>query len=110
MVDYLRHGRPVTSARQLFVRHCFPIGTRLSSVGVRQAMRRGFRRMQETVPSMGSHVLRHTAATHMVRSGASIKEVADVLRHRSIDTTAIYTKVDLPRLAAVALPFPARTR
>ena len=54
----------------------------------------------------GTHVLRHTAATRLHRRGASLKEVADLLGHRSLDTTAIYTKVDLPALAAVALPWP----
>ena len=54
----------------------------------------------------GTRNLRHTAATRMLRHGASIKEVADVLRHQSLDTTAIYTKVDLPSLAAVAVPWP----
>jgi site-specific recombinase XerD len=42
----------------------------------------------------------------MVRAGASLKQVADVLRHRSLNTVMIYTKVDLPRLAEVALPWP----
>ena len=46
----------------------------------------------------------------MIRAGASIKDVADVLRHRCLDTTAIYTKVDLPRLAEVALAFPEMQR
>jgi site-specific recombinase XerD len=56
----------------------------------------------------GPRILRHTAASRMVRHGARIKDVADVLRHRSPDTTAIYTKVDLPDLAAVAMPWPQK--
>src|ERR1035437_8133022 len=54
----------------------------------------------------GTHVLRHSAAMRMRCAGASLKEIADVLRHRSLDTTRIYTKVDLPGLAAVAAPWP----
>jgi site-specific recombinase XerD len=54
----------------------------------------------------GTHALRHTAATRLYCHGAKLKEVADMLGHRSLDTTAIYTKVDLPRLTAVALPWP----
>ena len=46
------------------------------------------------------------AATEMIRAGVSLKAVADVLRHRSLDTTIIYTSVDLPRLREVALPWP----
>jgi integrase len=58
-------------------------------------------------PSRKSHLLRHSLATRMVNVGVPIKTIADVLGHASIDTTAIYTKVDLASLAAVALPFPA---
>ena len=54
----------------------------------------------------GTHVLRHTAATRLLRAGVSMKEIADLLRHRSLDTSAIYAKVDLSTLAAVALPWP----
>ena len=54
----------------------------------------------------GTHVLRHTAATRLLRAGVSMKEIADVLRHRSLDTSAIYAKVDLSTLTTVALPWP----
>jgi site-specific recombinase XerD len=54
----------------------------------------------------GTHVLRHTSATRLLRVGVSMKEIADVLGHRSLDTSAIYAKVDLPALTAVALPWP----
>ena len=69
-------------------------------------MRRALARAGIAVPLPGAHVLRHTAATRMVRAGASLKEVADVLRHRSIETVMIYAKLDLPRLAEVAQPWP----
>jgi site-specific recombinase XerD len=55
---------------------------------------------------MGAHVLRHTTASRLVRAGVSLKCIADVMRHRDIDTTRIYTKVDWPRLAEVALAWP----
>lgn len=54
----------------------------------------------------GSHLLRHTAATELLRSGASLPEIAHVLRHRHIDTTAIYAKVDLRSLASITRPWP----
>ena len=57
-------------------------------------------------PSYGAHLLRHSLATRMVNQGVPIKQIADVLGHTSIDTTAIYTKVDTANLAGVALPFP----
>ena len=69
-------------------------------------MKRAFKRAGVIVSPSGAHVLRHTAATRMLRAGAKLKEIADVLRHRSIDTTAIYAKVDLVRLQEVALPWP----
>ena len=58
----------------------------------------------------GTRILRHTTATRMLHHGASIKEIADVLRHRSLDTTTIYTKVDLPHLALVAAPWPQEVK
>lgn len=103
---YLRHGRPATTARHVFVRHLFPVGAPLVSHTVSTAVRRAFRRSGLVVRSRGAHTLRHTVATEMVRAGVSLKAVADVLRHRSVDTTAIYTKIDLPRLREVALAWP----
>jgi site-specific recombinase XerD len=70
---------------------------------LRAAVRAG---MESTIT--GTRILRHTAATRMLRHGASIKEIADVLRHKCLDTTTIYTKVDLARLATVALPWPVK--
>lgn len=103
---YLRQGRPPTVARHVFVRHYVPIGAPLRSKVVVCAVQRAFRRAGLEVPSRGAHTLRHTAATEMVRAGVSLKAVADILRHRSLDTTVIYTTVDLPRLRDVALPWP----
>jgi site-specific recombinase XerD len=54
----------------------------------------------------GTHVLRHTAATRLICRGANFKEIADLLGHRCLNTTAIYAKVDLPSLSGVALPWP----
>jgi integrase len=56
-------------------------------------------------PRTGSHLFRHTAASHMLNHGVSFKEVADVLGHRSLQTTGIYAKLELDALAAVALPW-----
>lgn len=104
LVDYLRHGRPASSSRALFVHHRAPLGQAVAVTTVRGAVRRAFQRAE--LPWSGTHVLRHTAARRMLQGGCSIKEIADVLRHRSIDTTAIYTKVDLPQLTCVAQPWP----
>jgi len=106
IVAYLRRGRPETRDRHVFVRHALPIGREIGAQAVSTAIRQALKRANISAPSFGSHILRRTAATRMVRAGASLKQVADILRHRSLNTVMIYTKVDLPRLAEVALPWP----
>lgn len=58
-------------------------------------------------PYVGSHVLRHSLATNMVRNGASLAEIGDMLRHRSRASTMIYAKVDIDGLRSIAKPWPA---
>jgi len=107
LVDYLQRGRPVSSSSAIFVYHRAPRGEEIRKTAVRGAIRRAFGRAG--LNYNGTHILRHTAATLMLQGGASIKAIADVLGHRSIDTTLIYTKVDLPHLSQVALPWPGRS-
>jgi len=106
VVDYLRNGRPATSSRSIFVFHRAPTGKGVAGTTVRGAVRRAFSRA--SLPWTGTHILRHTAAARMVKGGATLKEVADVLRHDCIDTTQIYTKVNLSELKHVAIPWPGR--
>jgi len=106
LAEYLRRGRPVTTCRHIFVRHTVPVGCAIGPALIRGVIRRAFARVEGCTHLTGTHVLRHTAATRLYRRGASLKEVADVLGHRSLDTTVVYTKVDLPTLTAVALPWP----
>jgi site-specific recombinase XerD len=100
---YLRDGRPPASTRSLFVRSRAPY-TRIRSGAVSHLAQTALRRVG--IAAGGSHLLRHTAATELLRSGASLPEIAHVLRHRHIDTTAIYAKVDLRSLASIARPWP----
>jgi len=102
---YLRHGRPVEDSRQLFLRVRAP-HRGLSSSGVTQVVFDAARRANLALP-MAAHRLRHTAATQMLRAGASLAEVGQVLRHRSPVSTAIYAKVDRERLRTVARPWPS---
>lgn len=104
LVDYLRHARPNGAARSVFVYHRAPLGEAVAATTVRGAIRRAF--VRAGLPWTGTHILRHTVATRMLRTGTSLKLIADVLRHRSLDTTVIYTKVDLANLTRVALPWP----
>lgn len=109
IADYLRHGRPPTSHRHVFARHVSPKDIAPSTSLIRAMTVRAYRRCGFDPQWNGTHILRHTVATHMHQRGASLKEVADLLGHRSIETSAIYAKVNLPALAAVALPWPEVT-
>jgi integrase/recombinase XerD len=104
IATYLREERPRTSSRAIFVRHVAPHDEPIQIGVVRQAVMAAYRRCGWTRTRV--HILRHTVASRLLRTGAPMKDIADVLRHRSLDTSAIYAKVDLNRLAAVALPWP----
>jgi len=106
IAHYIRHDRPLTQKRNVFVQHRPPIGESIKNYTIQAIIRRAFKRSGITTAFMGSHMLRHTAATRMIQAGVSIKEVADILGHRSINTTCIYAKVDLPTLSSVAMPWP----
>jgi integrase/recombinase XerD len=97
---YLHRGRPVgTESRQIFLRVIAPHGA-LRSDGVRKVVISAARRAG--LGRVGAHRLRHTLATQMLRAGASLPEVGQVLRHSRILTTAIYAKVDLKALRTIA--------
>lgn len=107
LITYLRYGRPATESRAVFVHHRAPTGQAVQTTTVRGAIRRAFSRAG--LPWSGPHILCNTVATRLLEGGASLKEIADVLRHRSIDTAKSYTKVDLSHLVHVALPWPGRS-
>ena len=96
--------RPARTNPAVFVRHVAPHDVPISPDAVRKVIRVAYQRIGLTHGR--THALRHTLARHLVESGSSIKEVADVLRHRSLNTSLIYAKVDSRRLRAVALPWP----
>jgi integrase/recombinase XerD len=105
LAAYVREGRPVCTTRQFFVSARAPFRG-LTSQGVSHTVARAVDRAGLHPPHRGSHLLRHTAASEMLRRGASLGEIGDVLRHRRIDTTAIYAKVDLSALRALSQPWP----
>jgi integrase/recombinase XerD len=104
---YLRRGRPRRPEREVFLRACAPLRG-LSPDGVGEVVRAASERAG--LGSFGSHRLRHTAGTQMLQAGGSLPEVAQVLRHRSVATTAIYAKVDHHALRGLATPWPVRAR
>ena len=101
---YLRHERPKTSDEAVFVRRLAPHDEPIGVDAIRRIVRDAFRRAG--IPHGCGHALRHTLACQIVNQGGSIKEVADVLRHRSLNTSMIYAKVDHGALSGVALPWP----
>lgn len=106
IVAYLRTARPVTESRAVFIRHRAPLHLPVDACVIRSVVRQAAARSGLTHRLHGPHLLRHSAATRMLQGGATLKEIADVLRHRSLDTTAIYAKVDVSRLAGIAQPWP----
>ncbi len=107
IVAYLRGARPITDERRVFVQLLGSHrGEPISSNAVSAVVVRALRRAGIEAPLAGAYVLRHTVASRMVQRGASLKEVADFLGHRSLDSATIYAKLDLPALREVALPWP----
>lgn len=106
IADYLHKARPKTQSRAVFVRHRAPLDTPVDACVIRSVVRQAAARSGLALRLHGPHRLRHSAATRMLDGGATLKEIADVLRHRSLDTTSIYAKVDRMRLNAIAQPWP----
>ena len=110
IAQYLRSGRPRCSCRSVFIRDHAPhigfqrghalayiVKTALAAAGVKSARK-------------GSHLLRHSLATAMLRNGASLDEIGRLLRHKSPSTTAIYAKVDIGALRPLAMRWPGGVR
>lgn len=106
IVQYLRYGRPNTDVRKIFVGHSAPFSAFKNSSAIWHITRKLIKTAEINCPAGGAHILRHTAASIMVNQGASFKDVADVLGHRRLHTTAVYAKLDVLSLSAVALPWP----
>ena len=104
---YVRRGRPVCSTSSLFVSHRAPRGKAMTPIGVRGVVVRRAAEAGLADRIRGTHVIRHSVASRWIQAGATLKQIADLLGHRSIDTTSIYAKVDLTALAQVALPWPS---
>lgn len=111
LLDYLRRGRPRSESDYLFLRAVAPfrpfgIKNRQPGQAVKHVARSALQRAGIQPPTPGAHVFRHTAACQMLRADVDLEGIAAVLRHRSVDTTALYAKVDLQMLEQVAQPWP----
>ena len=106
LVRYLSHGRPRCSSRRVFIRIRAPHNGFSSSVAICNIVRRALARANLNPAFKGSHLMRHSLATQMLRGGASLAEIGKILRHQRLNTTQIYAKVDLKALRALAQPWP----
>ena len=103
---YLRIGRPISSNRRLFLRARAPIRGFKTQVAVLSVVKHALIRAGIDSPSKGAHQFRHALASEMLRRGASLPEIGQILDHRNPQTTAIYAKVDLASLHTLALAWP----
>jgi site-specific recombinase XerD len=107
---YLRRARPACSSRRVFIREKAPLVGFANSVAICSLVDRALTKAGVESAYRGSHLFRHSLATTMLKHGASLHEIGDLLRHRRPDTTAIYAKVDLVSLRSIALPWPGGAR
>lgn len=106
VAEYLRDGRPQCPTRHLFVRARAPYRAFRSADAVSHAVRRSHKRAGLDFPLKGAHQLRHALATGMLRDGASLEDIGQILRHADPESTQIYAKVGLESLRTVASVWP----
>jgi site-specific recombinase XerD len=107
LATYLRRDRPHCATRRVFVRARAPHRGLGHPSTVSTLVRMALTRAAVNAPMKGAHVLRHSLATDLLRRGASLADIGDVLRHQQPNTTEIYAKVDVTRLRLLAQPWPA---
>lgn len=106
IASYLQHGRPHCNSRRVFLRVKAPLRGFLGPCAISSIVRHVLERTGTSAPTKGAHQFRHGLATEMLHRGASLDEIGEVLGHRSLETTKIYTKVDIDALRTLALPWP----
>lgn len=107
LAAYVQEGRPVGYADAMFLRSRAPFRALGNHCAVSMLVANGMRRAGIKRPSRGAaHLLRHSVATSMLRQGASLQEISALLRHRSVETTQIYAKVDVNGLRQIAQAWP----
>ncbi|MGH7461498.1 MAG: tyrosine-type recombinase/integrase, partial [Longimicrobiales bacterium] len=106
LLAYLHHRPKTPRSDWVFLRSIAPAGPFKSGDGVSSVVERALQRAGIKSPAKGAHLLRHTAATQMLRNGVPLDQIGLVLRHRSLDMTAYYAKVDISLLRGIAQPWP----
>jgi integrase/recombinase XerD len=107
---YRQRGRPQSPSRRVFLRAKAPRRGFRGASGVGSVVRHCLRRAGLKAPTYGAHQFRHGLATELLRQGASLGEIGEVLGHRCPETTKVYTKVDLEALRTLAMPWPGGRR
>lgn len=110
LLRYLESRPRVAGGGHVFVRNIAPFKSYISGDCVSSVVKRALKRAKVSSPAKGAHLLRHTAATEMLRHGLPLDQIGLVLRHRGIDTTAYYAKVDVALLRQIAQPWPEVTK
>ncbi len=106
IADYLQKGRPHNASRLVFLRSVAPMGEFHGQEAIGSIVVRALARAGVETPHKGAHQFRHRLACDLLRQGASLAEIGELLRHRRPETTAIYAKVDLAALRTLGLPWP----
>jgi site-specific recombinase XerD len=106
ILNYVEHWRPDVRDEHVFLRANAPFVPLASSSAVSSLVNRAARRARLSASRIGAHILRHTAASLMLRKGVSLEAIGRLLRHQSVDTTVLYAKVDVEMLSEIAQPWP----
>ncbi|MDR6504122.1 site-specific recombinase XerD [Burkholderia ambifaria] len=106
LLAYIKRERRASPYRAIFLEAAPPWRPFADSSSISKIVRRAMTRANVSSARGAAHLLRHAAATNMLRQGASFKGIADVLGHQSLQSTAIYAKLDLPALSRIAMPWP----
>jgi len=106
IADYLQKGRPHSTSRSVFLRSVAPVGEFQGQEAIGSIVERALERAGIDTPHKGAHQFRHGLACDLLRQGASLAEIGELLRHRHPETTAIYAKIDLAALRTLGLPWP----
>jgi integrase/recombinase XerD len=107
---YLRRGRPHSTSRRVFLRAKAPVRGFRGASGVGSIVRHRLQRAGIDAPTLGAHQFRHGLASSLLRHGASLSEIGELLGHHNPETTKIYIKVDIDALRTLALPWPGGVR
>jgi len=106
ILNYLEHWRPAICDEHVFLRVNAPFLPLAGSSAVSSLVNRAARRARLSANRIGAHLLRHTAASLLLRQGVSLQTIGNLLRHQSLDTTVLYAKVDIEMLLEIAQPWP----